>query len=56
MNAHLSAARDAAANETQRGMITDYMRSFETGLHAAHVDGSRKWIRDRGPVVESYIG
>jgi dipeptidyl-peptidase-3 len=56
VNAHLAAARDVAANDTQRGMLADYIRSFDSGLHDAHVEGSRKWIHDKGPVVESYIG
>lgn len=33
-----------------------YVQCFTTGDINAHVDGSRKWIQDKGPAVESYIG
>ena len=37
-------------------MLLDYVVSFETGDVDLHVEGSRKWVKDLGPVVESYIG
>ena len=30
--------------------------SFKTGSIDAHIKGSEHWVRDVGPVVESYIG
>ena len=45
-----------AANPTQATMLEHYVVSFTTGLHDAHKEGSRFWIQDKGPAVESYIG
>mmetsp|Transcript_30562 Transcript_30562/g.99812 ORF Transcript_30562/g.99812 Transcript_30562/m.99812 type:complete len:721 (-) Transcript_30562:166-2328(-) len=54
--AHLEAAAKTAANDMQRSMLAKYAESFRTGSIDAHKDGSRFWIKDKGPVVESYIG
>jgi len=56
VNEYLTKAIDVAANPNQRAMLKDYIKSFATGAVEAHEDGSRHWVKDIGPVVESYIG
>uniref|UniRef100_A0A8C6VR75 Dipeptidyl peptidase 3 n=1 Tax=Naja naja TaxID=35670 RepID=A0A8C6VR75_NAJNA len=37
-------------------MLEHYTTSFKQGSIPAHKEGSRCWIRDKSPIVESYIG
>ena len=53
---NLNRAMEYVANEEERGMLYDYVKSFTEGSIDAHKDGSRHWIRNKSPAVETYIG
>ncbi|THH09367.1 hypothetical protein EW145_g2076 [Phellinidium pouzarii] len=52
----LAEAKKYAANKNQEEMLDGYIKSFKTGSIDAHKEGSRAWVKDIGPVVESYLG
>jgi len=56
VNAALTQAEKHAGDDNRAAMLRDYAESFKTGDIEKHKDGSRKWVKDVGPVVESYIG
>ena len=38
------------------GMLEDYIKSFKDGCVDDHKNGSRHWVKNKGPTVETYIG
>lgn len=53
---HLEDALPHVANETQAEMLKYYIKSFTSGNLEDHIEGSRFWIKDKAPAVETYIG
>lgn len=56
MNACLQKCLEYVANDKQKEMIELYIKHFENGSIDVHKDSQRKWIQDKGPVVETNIG
>ena len=52
----LRQAGDAVANSNQGAMLAKYAESFSTGSQTAFISGSELWVKDKNPVVESYLG
>ena len=52
----IEGVKSTALNETQRSMWEQYQISFRTGSIEAHKQGSKLWVTDKQPVVETHSG
>lgn len=56
VNTYLEQAKTHALNTNEEMMIKNYIQHFQSGSLDLHKEGSRYWIKDKSPRVESYIG
>lgn len=50
---YLEKAKEFASNDTEKSMLECYAKSFQGGKVDMHKEGSRFWIKDKGPVIET---
>ena len=53
---NLLLAQRYAANDTQKEMLENYVKSFSTGNMNDHKEAMKRWIKDVDPAIETNIG
>ncbi|CAG7821096.1 unnamed protein product, partial [Allacma fusca] len=53
VNRYLSLAKEHCANDTERQMLECYIQSFQNGSLDDHIEGSKHWVHDQGPAIET---
>ncbi|OQV25422.1 Dipeptidyl peptidase 3 [Hypsibius exemplaris] len=56
VNQQLTQAKGCLASSLEKQMTDELIRSFRTGSVEAHKNASRFWVKNKNPVIESYIG